>query len=68
MAPADAEFARSLLAHWIMFGTAGIVRPLGNNFTVEWGGRGFPTVFATKDEAIARARLWVQTIRQQEAA
>lgn len=62
----DAAFAKSFLNQYMMFGPSGMVRKLGRKFIVQWHGRGFDTVFATKEEAMLKARAWAQAVREYE--
>jgi hypothetical protein len=60
----DAAFAQNFLNQYLHFGPSGMVKKLGRKFIVEWDGRGFDTVFSTKDEAMQRVRLWAQAVRE----
>lgn len=62
----DADFAKSFLTHYMMFGPSGMVRTLGTKFIVEWAGRGFDTVFTTKEDAMLRVRAWAQAVRERK--
>jgi len=64
MTTADAAFAQSFNNQYLCFGPMGMVKKLGNKFIVEWNGRGFDTVFATKEEAMLKVRAWANMVRE----
>ncbi len=56
------EDEKDMIRHVMMFGPGAICRPLGKRWTVEWRNKGFPTVFHSRAEAIAKAREWIHTV------